>query len=309
LITCPPALATAAYYLDRLPRHGVEVVLADVVQQVPEEELIGMMGDIDGMVAGDDPLTARVLEHAPRLRVIVRWGIGMDNVDLAAAERLGIRVVNTPGVFGDEVADVAIGYLIMLARRLHRTDRGVRDGQWPKPQGWSLAGRRLAIVGLGSIGRAVARRAQAMGMIVAGHDVVAGARDAAAAQGIEIAEFERMLGDCDALVLCSNLTPENRGLINRRTLALMRPDSFLINVSRGGLIDEDALIEALSGGRLGGAARDVYEREPLPIDSALRGFDTVILGSHNASNTIDAVRRVNELAVDLLLRGLAEVSR
>ena len=135
LITCPPALATSDTYLERLRAEDLDVVLADVVQQLTEDELIDLVGDVDGMIAGDDPLTARVLEHAPHLRVLVRWGVGMDNVDLAAASSLGIRVVNTPGAFGDEVADVAIGYLVLLARQLHRIDQGVRSGDLAEAAG------------------------------------------------------------------------------------------------------------------------------------------------------------------------------
>ena len=309
LVTCPPALATVDQYRDRLSKHGVEVVLADVVQQLREDELLALVGDIDGMVAGDDQLTAVVLRQATRLRVIVRWGIGMDNVDLAEATRLGIRVVNTPGVFRDEVADMAIGYLILLARQIHLVDDGVRAGRWPKPQGRSLTGRRLGIIGLGSIGLAVARRGKAMGMAVVGQDVAAKARAAAAAEGVLIEPLEQLLADCDALVLCTALTVDNRHMINGETLGHMRRGSWLVNVSRGGLVDERALAAALDSGVLAGAALDVFEQEPLPLDSPLRQFQQVILGSHNASNTSEAVHRVNELALELLLRGLAEVSR
>ena len=309
LVTCPPALATADQYLPRLERERIEVLLPHVVQQLGEEELLPLIHDVDGMIAGDDAITARVLEAASRLRVLVRWGIGTDNVDLAAASRLGIRVVNTPGVFGDEVADVAIGYLLLLARGMHKIDRGVRAGGWPKIQGHSLAGRRLAIIGLGSIGRAVARRALAMGMIVAGHDVIATARETAASEGVAIAPFEQLLAECDALALCCPMTPENHHLIDARAFSAMRPGGWLVNVSRGGLVDEEALIAALRSGALAGAGLDVFESEPLPPDSQLRGFDQVVLGSHNASNTVEAVSRVNALAVDRLLAGMKEVAR
>jgi D-3-phosphoglycerate dehydrogenase / 2-oxoglutarate reductase len=309
LITCPPALATADQYVARLSPEGVTVMTAAVVQQLSEADLLPLVGDIEGLIAGDDQLTARVLEGAPRLRVIVRWGIGMDNVDLAAAERLGVRVVNTPGVFGDEVADVAIGYLILLARQLHRIDSGVRAGGWPKPQGVSLAGRRLAIVGLGSIGRSVARRGAAMGMSVAGCDISPVARELAAADGVHVGELDLLAEECDALVLCSPLTPQTRQMINAALIARMPAGAWLVNVARGGLVDEPALIAALQSGHLGGAALDVFDSEPLPPDSPLRTLDNVILGSHNASNTADAVARVNALACELLLNGLAEVRR
>jgi D-3-phosphoglycerate dehydrogenase / 2-oxoglutarate reductase len=309
LITCPPALATADQYLQRLSPEGITVLLAEVVQQLSEEQLLDRIGDIDGLIAGDDQLTARVLEAALRLRVIVRWGIGMDNVDLQAAGRLGIRVVNTPGVFGDEVADVAIGYLILLARQLHRVHEGVRAGHWPKPQGMSLAGRRLTIVGLGSIGRAVARRALAMGMSISGCDVTPAARDAAAAEGIHVGQLDHLVEQCDALMLCSPLTPQTRQLVNARLLERMPAGGWLVNVARGGLVDEAALIDALRSGHLAGAALDVFETEPLPLESPLRDLGNVIFGSHNASNTVEAVRRVNELACERLLQGLIEVSR
>ena len=309
LITCPPALATAQTYVERLGAHGIDVVLADVVQQLSEAELIGLLGDIDAIVAGDDPLTERVMRAAPRLRVIARWGVGIDNVDLNAAETLGIRVVNTPAVFGDEVADVAVGYVILLARHLHRIDRAVRDGGWAKPQGHSLAGRVMGIIGIGSLGRSLARRAEAMRMPVLGYDVAPGASEIAANEGVVIVQPERLLAESDVVVLCCPLTPATRHMIDREAFRQMRPGAWLVNVSRGPLVHEAALVEALHSGRLGGAALDVFEIEPLPPSSDLRGFDQVILGSHNASNTTEAVARVNDLVIDHVLRGLAEVER
>ena len=309
LITCPPALATAPSYIDRLRAMGVDVRLADVVQQLSEDELLALLGDVDGMIAGDDPLTERVLAGAPRLRVIVRWGVGMDNVDLAAAAALGIRVVNTPGAFGEEVADVAIGYLILLARRLHEVDRAVRRGEWAKPQGRSLAGMTLGVVGLGTIGRAVARRAVAMQMAVVGCDVSPAAEAAASAENVLALPIEELFARSDAVVLCSNLTADNRGMVGGDLLGRMRPGGWLINVARGGLVDEGAIVAALRSGRLAGAALDVFAEEPLPAGSPLRDIDGVVLGSHNASNTMEAVARVNDLAIEHLVRGLAQVTR
>jgi phosphoglycerate dehydrogenase-like enzyme len=309
LITCPPALATPDRYLERFGERGLEVVLADVVQQLSEDQLIEQLRDVDAIVAGDDPLTARVLRSAPRLRVVARWGVGLDNVDLSTAADLGIRVVNTPGVFGEEVADVAIAYLVLLARHLHRIDRAVREGSWAKPSGHSLAGRTVGIIGLGSIGLAVARRAVAMRMSVMGHDVAAEARRTAAAAGIGIVSLDDLLSTSDAVVLSSSLTPGSRHIIDRSALGRMRHGAWLVNVSRGALLDEEALADALRSGRVGGAALDVFESEPLSAQSPLRGFDQVILGSHNGSNTKEAVARVNEQVIDNVLCGLDEVTR
>ncbi len=159
--------------------------MPDVLQQPTEDELIAIIGEFDGMIAGDDPLTARVLEHATRMRVISKWGVGTDGIDFEAAAERGIRVTNTPGVFGDDVADVAAGYLVMLARQLHRIDASVRSGGWLKFEGQALAGKTLGVVGFGTIGQAVARRGHGFGMRVVAHDVTEAARATAGAMGVE----------------------------------------------------------------------------------------------------------------------------
>ena len=246
-----------------------------------------------------------MLEHATRLRIVSKWGVGVDNIDLEAAAELGIRVTNTPGTFGDEVADVVIGYLVLLARQLHRTDAGTRAGHWPKIQGFSLAGRTLGIVGLGSIGQAVARRAVAMGMTVLGSDVSDAQADRARSLGVEVVALDDLQRRSDIVTLCCPLTADNRHLFDAAAFARMKPGSYLINTARGPLVDEEAIIDALQAGHLAGAALDVFEEEPLPASSPLRGLDSVILGAHNASNTSDAVLRVNEIAMVNLLDGLA----
>ena len=309
LVTCPPMQASVVDWRSRFDALGIKVGLPEVVQQLSPAELIALLPAYDGMIAGDDPLNADVLHSAARLRVVSKWGIGLDSIDLGAAAELGIRVTNTPDTFGDEVADVALGYLVMLARQLHRIDRSVRGGAWAKPQGVSLAGRTLGIVGLGSIGRALARRGAAMGMRVIGHDVDAATGRRASGEGIEVVELEQLIDEADVISLHCPLTDQNRHMINEARLARVRPGSYLINTARGPLIDERALIAALQAGRLAGAALEVFEEEPLPAGSPLTGMDNVILGSHNASNTAEAVARVNELAIDNVLLGMAEVIR
>jgi D-3-phosphoglycerate dehydrogenase len=309
LVTCPPMQATAVDWMSRFDAPGITVGLPNVVQQLSPAELIGLLANYDGMIAGDDPLNAAVLRSAARLRVVSKWGIGLDSIDLAAAAELGIRVTNTPDTFGEEVADVAIGYVVMLARHLQVIDRSVRSGAWSKPQGVSLAGRTLGIVGLGSIGRALARRGAAMGMRVIGQDIDAATGRRASEEGIEVVDLERLIAGADIISLHCPLTDQNRHMINEARLARMRPGAYLINTARGPLIDEAALIAALQTGRLAGAALEVFEEEPLPTSSPLIGMENVILGSHNASNTAEAVARVNELAIDNVLRGMAEVTR
>jgi D-3-phosphoglycerate dehydrogenase len=306
LISCPQLQRTIAAHKARFDEHEIDLVIPPVVQQLSEDELIALLPGIDGVVVGDDPLTERVLDAGDRLRVISKWGVGIDNIDVAAASERGVKVTNTPNVFGDEVADVVIGYLILLARQLHLVDGAVRGGRWFKPQGVSLAGRTMGVVGLGDIGRSVVKRAVAMEMRVLGVDVLADRAEAAAKLGAEGVPLPVLLQDSDVLSLHCPLTPENRHMIDAAALASMKATAWIINTARGGLIDEAALAVALEQGRLAGAALDVFETEPLPADSPLRRLDNMILGSHNSSNTAEAVNRTSVRAIDNLLAGLSE---
>ena len=309
LITCPQLQRTIDEHRAELDEAGIEIVLPPVVQQLTEDQLVALLPGADGIIAGDDPLTAKVLASADRLCIISKWGVGVDNIDLRAAAQRGIKVTNTPGMFGDEVADVVIGYLILLARRLHRVDQLMRSGEWPKIEGVSLAGRTLGIVGLGAIGQSVARRAMAMGMQVLGTDIDESKAATGTEIGVRLMGLPELLGQVDALSLNCPLTEDNRHMINSSTLAAMRPGVWIINTARGPLIDERALVEALASRKVAGAALDVFEVEPLPAESALRQFDSVIMGSHNSSNTVEAVRRTSQLAIQHLLGGLAGVGR
>jgi D-3-phosphoglycerate dehydrogenase / 2-oxoglutarate reductase len=304
LISCLQMQNCIEEFRAKLDERELVLVLPEIVQQPSEEELIAIIGDFDGMIAGDDPLSARVLAHATRMRVISKWGIGIDGIDLEAATALGISVTNTPGVFGDEVADIALGYVVMLARQLHRIDASVRSGGWFKHEGRSLAGKVLGVAGFGSIGRAVAARGQGFGMRVVAHDVSDSARVAAEAMDVEVLSRDGLFEQSEFLVLCSPLTAETRHLVTGRTLELMRPGSYVVNVGRGPLVDERALVQALEGGRVAAAALDVFEEEPLPVSSRLRDFDQCVFGSHNASNTKEGVLRASAKAVDNLLQGL-----
>jgi D-3-phosphoglycerate dehydrogenase len=304
LITCRQMQNCIQEFLPALNEHALELIMPEVVQQPTEDELIEIIGDVDGMIAGDDPLTARVLDHAKRMRIIAKWGVGIDGIDLAAADARGIQVVNTPGVFGGEVADIAAGYMVMLARQLHRIDASVKAGGWLKHEGLSLGGKVLGVAGFGSIGQAVARRGQGFEMHVTAHDVADSARATAGGMGVEMLGLDELFQRSDFLVLCSPLTPETFHMVDERTLALMRPGSFLINVARGPLVKETALAAALESGQVAAAALDVFEEEPLAADSGLRRFEQCVFGSHNASNTKEGVLRTSAKAVENLLRGL-----
>lgn len=307
LVTPPMMLAHINEYRELFADHGIEVEAASPSQALDEETLYEIIEDFDGAIAGDDPYTARVLRHARRLQVISKWGVGVDNIDLKSAKELGIHVTNTAGELADEVADVVVGYLVLLARRLHIMDQLVREGHWPKLQGVSLAGKAIGIVGLGHVGRAVGRRTTAMGMRVLGYDIAPAARQAAAEIGIQAVAWDDLLQRADFLSLNCSLTETNFHMIGEPELQAMKPGAYLINTARGALVDEGALVLALRNGRLGGAALDVFEEEPLPSDTPLRTFENCIFGSHNSSNTVEAVRRVNDLAIKNLVRHLKGV--
>jgi D-3-phosphoglycerate dehydrogenase len=273
-------------------------------QQFAAVDLIAILDGYDGVIAGDDFFTREVFERAPRLRVISKWGVGTDSIDKVAAAQFGVAVTNTPGMFDDEVADVTVAYLVMLARGLHQIDRDVRAGGWNKPEGRSLSAMTLGIVGLGGIGRGTARRAVAMGMSVVGCDPTRESRELAAAIGVEAVSFDELVARSGAIALNCPLTPQTAGLINADVLSAARDRLLLVNTSRGPVVNESSLVEAVRAGKVAGAALDVFEEEPLPAGSALRSLPEVILGSHNASNTREAVLRTSQRAVQNLIERL-----
>lgn len=305
LVTCRQMQGAFDHFRSAFAARDVDVLLPPLHgQQMHAEELEPIIGQFDGVIAGDDFFTRAVLERATRLRVISKWGVGLDAIDRVAADELGIAVVNTPNMFDDEVADVTICYLIMLARGLHRIDAAVRAGNWLKLEGRSLAGCTLGIVGLGGIGVATATRALAMRMAVIGCDPSAPAAVAARALGVEVVSFEHLLRSSDAIALNCPLTEQTRGLLGREAFAQTRHGVLVVNTARGPIIDEEALLDSLRSGQVGGVALDVFEREPLTTGNPLVSFEQVILGSHNASNTHAAVLRTSAKAVENLFSRL-----
>jgi D-3-phosphoglycerate dehydrogenase / 2-oxoglutarate reductase len=301
LVTCPPMLGMIDEFRPRFAERGVEVVPAKVVQTLSEDELCALLPGFDGWIIGDDPATRRVFQAARggRLKAAVKWGIGVDNVDFAACRDLGIPITNCPNMFGGEVADVAMSYLGALARETFVIDRGVRAGTWPKPRGLSLAGRTLGLVGLGDIGRNLARRALAADMQVLAYDPHA---TADVAPGVARAAWPHRVEEADFLAFTCALTPQNRHMLDASVLRQCKPGVRVVNVARGPLIDEAALAAAMLAGQVHSVALDVFEVEPLPPDSPLRTMpDRTIFGSHNGSNTVDAVRRCSHLAIGTLL--------
>lgn len=306
LISCPHLQRTIDNYRDLFSQNNIEIDLPEVDQNLSEDDLLNIIDRYDGVIAGDDVFSEEVLCHASKLKVISKWGVGVDSIDLEAARRLGIQVSNTPNVFADEVADLVIGYIILLARKMHLIDRSVRNGLWKDAQiqGISLRGKILGVIGVGSIGKAVVERAKALGMITLGYDIYPISQPFISQTGLKQVPLNELLQNADFISLNCNLTSENRHMLGGKEFDLMKPQVYLINTARGPLIDESSLIQALTVGKVAGAALDVFEHEPLPDDSPLRQFENCILGAHNSSNTYEAVLRTNKLAINNLLAGL-----
>ncbi|WP_183817126.1 phosphoglycerate dehydrogenase [Parvularcula dongshanensis] len=274
---------------------GLEGCPGDVTQVLSEDELIDLLPGYDGWIIGDDPASERVLDAGgSRLRAAVKWGVGVDNVDFAAFERRGIPITNTPGVFGREVADVAAGYVLGLARSLYRIDREVRAGGWPKPAGVSLWNKRCGIVGFGDIGRETARRCLAFGMEVIAYDP---AFVAVPDLEVRAAVWPEAIETLDFLIFTCPLNVHTAGMFNDKIVDRVKRGLFVVNVARGPIIREQALHRGLQSGAIAAAALDVFETEPLPTESPLRTYGDCIFGSHNGSNTVDAVRRVSRTAI------------
>ena len=280
---------------------GIELVIPEFIQSLSEEKLLDLVPTVDGWIIGDDPATKNIFEAGKRgkLKAAVKWGVGVDNVDIKAAERLGISISNTPKMFGNEVADLGICYLLSLARSAHFIDREVRKGLWVKPAGVSVTGKTIALVGLGDIGLACARRLKGFDVKILGYDPFT-SLNAFEAGVDQILEFPEKLNEADFILITCALTKDNIHLINKRTIAEMKDAVFIINISRGKLINEVDLAEALESGKIKGAALDVFEMEPLDIESPLRSFQQCIFGTHNGSNTVEAVKRATEQSMTLL---------
>jgi D-3-phosphoglycerate dehydrogenase len=279
---------------------GAEVVPSPVDRPLQEDELARLLGDFDALVAGVDRVGRRALEAGrPRLRVVARNGIGVDNVDIAAATQLGIWVTNAPGVNADSVADFTFALLLALVRHVPEADRAVRAGGWPRLVGVELHGKCLGLVGFGRVGQRVAQRARGFGLRVLAYDPQPD-RHAAASLGVELVNFHRVLQEADFLSLHLPLLPETRHLLGEAELRRMKPTSYLVNTARGGVVDEQALARALREGWIAGAACDVFEEEP-PRSSLLLQAPNLLLSPHMASHTREAMARAFRVAAENVL--------
>ena len=297
-------IETIERYRDLIEGRGAELIVPPVDQFLSEAELIALLPDVDGVLAGDDEFTERVYAAAPRLKVVSKWGVGIDSIDTEAAARHGVAVRNCRGSMNDAVADITVGYAVALARRILETNAHTARGGWVKLEGVNVTGRTVGIVGVGNVGSEVARRFAGFRPRLLGNDPKGVPNELREQTGIERVELDELLRESDFVTLHCDLNPTSRGLIGDRELGRMKPSAFLINTSRGPVVEGAALERALAGHAIAGAALDVFEREPLRSGSPLRTMPNVILGCHTAYNSREAVEATTRMTINNLFEVL-----
>jgi D-3-phosphoglycerate dehydrogenase len=305
LLTAPYMIPFKDRFIPILNAYGIDVIVPEVHERLSEEEILVFSGKFDGIICGDDRFTKRVIDAClPRLKVISKWGTGIDSIDKPYANEVGVMVGNTPNAFTLPVADSVLGYILTFSRKLPWMDKAMKSGIWDKIPGMSLSELTLGVVGLGNIGKAVLRRARAFGMKLLGNDIRKIEPDFLIENGVTMLPLPEMLRCSDFVSLNCNLNPGSRHLINKNTLGMMKPTAVLINTARGPVVDEIALIDALLAGKIAGAGLDVFEVEPLPLDSPLMKMNNVMLAPHNSNSSPMAWERVHWNSIRNLLIGL-----
>jgi D-3-phosphoglycerate dehydrogenase len=270
---------------------------------LPRAELLARVGGAEALVVGLDPITADVMDAAPRLRVVAKHGVGVDNIDLDAARARGVRVVYAPGSNSRAVAELTFGLILAATRHIPAADAAVRAGAWPKPFGPELDGRTLGIVGFGRIGRLLAGYGRAFGMRVAAHDPYLAPAEIAA-HGADPVDLDTCVTASDVVSLHLPGDPGAPPLLDRARLEAMRPGSCLVNAARGGLVDEAALADLLNRGHIGAAALDAFAGEPLPGDSPLRTAPNTVLTPHIGACGREANRTMGAMVAEDIVRVL-----
>ena len=305
LFTAPYMIPFVDRFKPIFDEYDLELIIPNVHERMEEMDLLFYAGQFDGAICGDDRYTERVIQAcAPRLKVISKWGTGIDSIDTDACSHYGVKVCRTPNAFTIPVADTVLGYILAFARCQPWTDRAMKAGNWEKLPGKSLSECTLGIIGVGNIGKAVTRRACAFGMKVYGTDIIDIDHVFIAETGIEMITLESLLSKSDFISVNCDLNPTSYHLINHDTLALVKPNAVLINTARGPIVEEQALIEALQAKRLAGAALDVFEFEPLPLASPLMKMDNILLAPHNSNSSPAAWERVHWNTIRNLMEGL-----
>jgi len=321
LLTCPPMIGQLNQLQNDLEKHNINITVPEFTGLMGEEELCKIIGNYDGWIIGDDPCTEKVIAEGVKgkLKTLVKWGVGVDNIDFDACEKYNVPVTNTPAMFGEEVSDIAINYLLTLTRETHTINKKVREGIWYKPAGRTLAGRKVALVGFGDIGRCVTRKCLAFNLDVRVsdpgfyHDMEKNGKIKCKyneeleipnnIQKVKVCDnLSEAVKGCDYIVVTCSLNRHTNKMINKEVIKLANKGVIIINVARGPIVVEEDVIELLDDGHVKSIGFDVFEVEPLSKDNKLMNYEQNIYGSHNGSNTVDAVLKTSKLVIEKLIK-------
>jgi D-3-phosphoglycerate dehydrogenase len=282
-----------------------EVIIPVVNERLEEEQILAYAGQFDGAICGDDRFTARVLQAcSPRLKVIAKWGTGVDSIDHAACAQLGIQLRNTLNAFTVPVADSVLGYILAFARQQPWMDRAIKAGEWKKIPGRALSESTLGVIGVGNIGKAVLKRASGFGMTLLGNDIIPVPDEFLSEYQVSSVTLSELARRSDFISVNCDLNPTSKHLVNQELLNQMKPTAVLINTARGPIVNEQDLVSALLEKKIAGAALDVFEDEPIPLDSPLLKMDNVMLAPHNSNSSPTAWENVHWNTIRNLLLGL-----
>ncbi|WP_422361189.1 phosphoglycerate dehydrogenase [Reichenbachiella sp.] len=285
-------------------KNNIEIIVPNVKERLEEEDLLKYIEDLDGIICGDDKFTPLVLDKAKKLKVISKWGTGIDSINKPACEERGIAVRNTPNAFTVPVSDSVLAYILNFARNISFMDRAMKSGEWKKINGHALHEATLGVIGVGNIGESVLRKAQAFGMNLIACDLKPIPTDLLIELNIEQVSLDTLLTNSDYVSVNCDLNETSHHLMSDSAFDLMKETAILINSARGPIVDEIALVRALENNKIGGAALDVFELEPLPLDSPLLQMPNVLLAPHNTNSSKFAWEKVHINTINNLMDSL-----
>ncbi|WP_433958103.1 phosphoglycerate dehydrogenase [Cytobacillus horneckiae] len=289
--------------IDEAKQLNAEVKFVNSDNGIDKQELLNEVRDVDIIVVAIVKIDKEVIDSAPNLKYIIKFGAGYDNIDVAYANQKGIKVSNAPGQNAESAADLGFALMLTAARNIPQKDAEIKRSHWGLSMGSEVYHKPLGIIGFGSIGQALAKRAQGFDMKISAYGNYKD-YDAAKKFGVEFVELKQLLASSDYIVLSTSLKNHNRHLINKETISLMKPNVFVINISRGGLINEEDLVKALKEKRIKGAALDVFQEEP--SFSELSKLKNVIATPHIGGATFEAVARINRITIKNIQRFLTD---
>lgn len=304
LITWHYLLPLKTKYKKLLKKNNISFDIKSINPSLKEHQLIKIINKYDGIICGDDEINKNVIDKAIKLKVISKWGTGLNSIDVNYAKKKGIKVYNSPKAFIESVTVYAFGLLINLARGLFKTHSLIKMNKWEKYSGIELKNKNLSIIGFGNIGKNIAKVGKAFGMNIFINDTNKKLKSKALRSGYSFLSKEKVLKRSDFIILATDLNNTSHHLLSFKEFNIVKKNLILINISRGPVINEKALIKNIKNKKIGGIGLDVFENEPLAKNHIFKKFKNSILGSHNAFNTLEAVNRTNDDCLLNLIRGL-----